>query len=194
MARTVLERPDAVRALAEVFRRHGFESASLSVIQQESGIGRGSLYHFFPAGKADMARAVLDEVRKWFDEQVFGPLGTVADPAEAVATTTRAVEEYFRSRERVCLFAVMTLGAERGTFTAEVRGYFADWVQALAGTLRRGGVAGPAADEAALDAVAAVQGALVVGRALDDDAVVAGVLTRTERRLRAALAEVPPSL
>jgi len=188
MARTVLERPDAVRALAEVFRRHGFASASLSVIQQESGIGRGSLYHFFPAGKADMARAVLDEVRRWFDEHVFRVLAEGADPAGAVSATTRVVEEYFRSRERVCLFAAVTLGAERGPFTADVHRYFADWVEALAGALRRGGVAGPTATEEALDAVAAIQGALVLGRALDDDAVPAGVLARTDRRLQAVLA------
>ncbi|WP_156516114.1 TetR/AcrR family transcriptional regulator, partial [Rhodococcus sp. EPR-147] len=74
MARTVLERSDAVRALADVFRKRGFESGSLSVIQQETGLGRGSLYHFFPAGKTDMARAVLEQVGKWFEEQIFVPL------------------------------------------------------------------------------------------------------------------------
>ena len=44
MARTVLDRSDAVRALAGVFRKRGFEAGSLSVIQQETGLGRGSLY------------------------------------------------------------------------------------------------------------------------------------------------------
>jgi hypothetical protein len=29
-------------------------------------LGKGSLYHFFPGGKEDMAKAVLDEVAVWF--------------------------------------------------------------------------------------------------------------------------------
>lgn len=187
MARTVLDRSDAVRALAGVFRRRGFESGSLSVIQQETGIGRGSLYHFFPAGKTDMARAVLDEVRRWFDENVFEPLRTTEDPAEAVTAMARVVDEYFTSRNRVCLFAAMTLGDEQDAFAEDVRRYFADWIDALAATLRRGGVTEPAAADLALDAVATIQGALILARALDDDAVCHGVAQRTNARLRSAL-------
>ena len=187
MARTVLDRADAVRALATVFRRRGFEAASLSVIREETGIGRGSLYHFFPDGKTDMARAVLDEVRAWFDAGVFESLRTDPDAAEAVSTSLRVVQDYFVSRERVCLFAVMTLGAEQETFAREVHGYFADWVDALAQALRRGGLGDAEAAEQALDAVAAVQGALTLARALDDDGVLTGVVERTGRRLQDAL-------
>ncbi|ACL38046.1 transcriptional regulator, TetR family [Pseudarthrobacter chlorophenolicus A6] len=187
MPRTVLDRADAVRALAGVFRRRGFESGSLSVIQQETGIGRGSLYHFFPDGKADMARAVLAQVRAWFDEQVFAPLRTADDAAQAVAAMSQVVEEYFVSRERVCLFAAMTLGEEQETFAREVRAYFADWVGVLAETLRRGGIVESDAADLAVDAVAAIQGGLIMTRALDDDAVFTGIVARTDRRLQAAL-------
>lgn len=188
MARTVLDRSDAVRALAGVFRRRGFEGASLSVIQQETAIGRGSLYHFFPAGKTDMARAVLDEVQSWFDENVFVPLRTTADAVEAVTTMSRAVDEYFTSRDLVCLFAAMTLGDEQDTFAGDVRRFFTDWTDALAGVLRRGGIAGPAAADLALDAVATIQGALILARALDDAAVSSAIVARTNRRLLSALA------
>lgn len=187
MPRTVLDRDDAVRALAGVFRRRGFESGSLSVIQQETGIGRGSLYHFFPDGKADMARAVLAQVRGWFDEQVFEPLRTAGDAGEAVARMTQVVEEYFVSRDRVCLFAAMTLGEEQETFAREIRAYFADWVDVLTGTLHRGGISGPDAADLAVDALAAIQGGLIMTRALDDDAVFTGIVARTGRRLHAAL-------
>ncbi|MEW1959938.1 TetR/AcrR family transcriptional regulator [Kineococcus sp. NPDC059986] len=183
MARTVLDRADAVRALAGVFRKRGFDGASLSVVQQETGIGRGSLYHFFPDGKEDMARAVLEEVRAWFDEQVFAPLRTPEDPAAAVGATMRAVEEYFLSRHCVCLYAVMTLGQDRPAHAEAVRSYFADWVELLARTVEQAGVAGDEARARAVDAVAAVQGALVLARALDDDTVVTGVVDRSRRRL-----------
>ncbi|MEU8821443.1 TetR/AcrR family transcriptional regulator [Actinoplanes sp. NPDC048796] len=187
MPRTLLDRSDAVLALAGVFRRRGFEGASLSVIQQETGMGRGSLYHFFPEGKTDMGRAVLAEVQAWFEEQVFEPLRASEDADSAVVKMARTVEEYFLSRQRVCLFAVMALGGERETYAEAVRIYFSDWVGLLAQALGRGGIAEQDAADLAMDAVATIQGGLILARALDDDAVVVGTVARVERRLRDAL-------
>lgn len=185
MARTLLERSDAVRALAGVFRRRGFEGSSLSVIQQETGIGRGSLYHFFPEGKADMARAVLDEVGEWFEERIFAPLRAATDPAQAITSMSREVAEYFISRERVCLFAAITLGEEQEAFAAAVRAYFTDWVDALSEALRAGGLSAQQAADRAVDSVAAIQGGLILARAYADDAIFLGIVTRTEQRLLA---------
>ncbi|MHC6230954.1 TetR/AcrR family transcriptional regulator [Arthrobacter sp. MMS24-T111] len=187
MPRTLLERPDAVRALAGVFRRRGFEGSSLSVIQQEAGIGRGSLYHFFPDGKTDMARAVLDQVKDWFEDEVFAPLRSAADAAEAVSAMTKAVANYFISRENVCLFAAMTLGEEKATFAGEVKTYFADWVDALAALLQSGGLTPGDARENALDAVAVIQGGLILTRAYGDETTFLGVMERVEGRLLAQL-------
>ncbi|MFJ4296084.1 TetR/AcrR family transcriptional regulator [Curtobacterium sp. NPDC089689] len=191
MARTVLDRSDVVLALAGVFRRRGFDGGSLSVIQQETGVGRGSLYHFFPNGKTDMAAAVLDQVGEWFEEHVYAPLRTAEDPAEAIGAMAEEVAGYFVSRERVCLFAAISLGDEQGAFTGPVRQYFTDWVDALATALRTGGLPADEAAERALDAVAAIQGALVLARAHDDDAVLLGIVDRTRRNLLADRSEPP---
>ncbi|UCZ88267.1 MULTISPECIES: TetR/AcrR family transcriptional regulator [unclassified Gordonia (in: high G+C Gram-positive bacteria)] len=188
MARTVLDRSDAVRALAGVFRKRGFEAGSLSVIQQETGLGRGSLYHFFPDGKTDMARAVLDEVSEWFEERVFVPLRTTESATQAVEAMSQEVADYFMSRESVCLFAAMTLGQEKETFADAVRSYFSDWVDALAEALRRGGLTNQEASDRALDAVAAIQGGLILARAYDDSATFLHIVDRTRQRL---LAPVP---
>ncbi|UXM90792.1 TetR/AcrR family transcriptional regulator [Paenarthrobacter sp. JL.01a] len=187
MPRTLLERSDAVRALAGVFRRRGFESSSLSVIQQEAGIGRGSLYHFFPDGKTDMARAVLDQVSDWFEDEVFAPLRSSTDAAEAVSAMTKAVSDYFVTRENVCLFAAMTLGEEKETFADEVKTYFADWIDALTALLQRGGLSPGDAHGNALDAVAVIQGGLILTRAYSDETTFLGVMERVERRLLAQL-------
>ncbi|MCZ4521631.1 TetR/AcrR family transcriptional regulator [Rhodococcus ruber] len=185
MARTVLERSDAVRALADVFRKRGFEGGSLSVIQQETGLGRGSLYHFFPEGKTDMARAVLDQVAEWFEEQVFEPLRTTENATNAVEAMSRKVADYFMSRESVCLFAAITLGQEKETFADAVRGYFTDWVDALADVLQRGGLSTQEATDRALDAVAAIQGGLILARAFGDDSIILRIIDRTQQHLLA---------
>src|SRR5690348_16932169 len=51
MARVVAERSDVIPQLGELFRKHGFVGTSLSLITAHTGLGKGSLYHFFPGGK-----------------------------------------------------------------------------------------------------------------------------------------------
>ncbi len=62
MARLVAERSDAIPALSEAFRRYGDEGATIGRIEQETRLKRSSLYHFFPGGKEEMAKVVLDHV------------------------------------------------------------------------------------------------------------------------------------
>jgi len=187
MARTVLDRSDVVLALAGVFRKRGFDGGSLSVIQRDTGVGRGSLYHFFPNGKADMAAAVLDEVSDWFEEHVYAPLRSAGNAAQAIEAMSHEVAEYFLSRERVCLFAAITMGEEQEAFAGPVRKYFTDWVEALANALRAGGLPPAEATDRALDAVATIQGGLILARAYGDDATLLGIVDRTERSLLAAV-------
>ena len=83
--------------LGEVFRAHGYEGATLALITQATGLGKGSLYHFFPGGKQQMAAEVLDEIDRWFEVNIFAPLRQTDAPEPAVAAMIRAVEDYFRS-------------------------------------------------------------------------------------------------
>ncbi|TGQ06111.1 helix-turn-helix domain-containing protein, partial [Mesorhizobium sp. M00.F.Ca.ET.217.01.1.1] len=57
MRRIAPERADLPSIIGEVFREHGYEGASLALIGAATGLGKGSLYHFFPGGKEEMARA-----------------------------------------------------------------------------------------------------------------------------------------
>src|ERR1044072_5910442 len=109
MPKVVTERADVLPALGEVFREHGFEGASLSVIGERTGLGKGSLYHFFPGGKEEMAAAVLTEVDGWFRTHIFKPLKDDADAARAIRDMFDAVEEYFQSGRRVCLVGALAL-------------------------------------------------------------------------------------
>ncbi|MEP9356091.1 TetR/AcrR family transcriptional regulator [Xanthobacter sp. KR7-65] len=184
MARTVTERADILPLLGEVFREHGFEGASLAHITARTGLGKGSLYHFFPGGKEEMAAAVLNEIDGWFEANVFAPLRADADPSAAVDDMLERTDTYFRSGRRVCLVGLFALGDVRDRFGAAVAGYFARWRDALAAALTRAGR--PAEDATALaeDAVLAIQGALVLARALDEPAVFGRAIERLRGRLQ----------
>lgn len=183
MARLVQERRDAVRRLGEVFRQHGYEGASLALITAGTGLGKGSLYNFFPGGKEEMAAAVLDDIDGWFAEAIFRPLRQDPDPAGAVAGMIDGVAAYFDGGGRVCLVGVFALGEVRDRFAERVQGYFAEWTAALAAALVRGGRAPAIAGDLAEDAVLAIQGALVLARAVDDRAVFGRALDRLRTRL-----------
>ena len=173
--------------LIEVFREHGYEGASLSLIGARTGRGKGSLYHFFPGGKEEMAAAVLADIDAWFETRVFRPLRQDPDPAAAIAAMFHATAAYFRSGARMCLIGIFALCDARDRFATAIQGYFAAWTRALAEALSRMGWAAENARDLAEDVVGAIQGALVLARAVNDT----GVFERTLRRLTARCRPVP---
>jgi AcrR family transcriptional regulator len=175
MARVVAEREDVLPLLAEVFRTYGFEGASLARISEGTRLGKGSIYHFFPGGKEEMAAAVLAEIEQWFRLHVFEPLRESADAAAGIGAMFAEVERYFLSGQRVCLVGVFALGSERDRFADAVRDYFAEWIDG-----RKGRQATALAEEV----VEGIQGALVLARAFDRPAIFRAALKRLQDRLQ----------
>ncbi|MBB4237457.1 TetR family transcriptional regulator [Rhizobium esperanzae] len=184
--KTVYERADIVPLLAEIFREFGYEGTSLSRITERTGIGKGSLYHFFPGGKEEMAAAVLADVDSWFEQTIYQPLRT-GDPRQAIATMWTDVSDYFRSGRRICLVGAFALDETRERFSTAIGDYFIRWVGALRSALTRAGCPEEEAQTLAEEGVAGIQGALVLSRALDDTAVFARSLQVLAKRLDAVM-------
>lgn len=178
--RAVFERPDTIPLIAEVFRELGYEGASFSRITERTGLSKGSLYHFFPEGKEQMAAEVLAHIDAWFEANVFAPLGR-DDPREAIAQMWRAVLDYFHSGRRVCLVGVFAMDETRDVFSDAIRTYFQRWIKVLKQALVRAGVNKTRAQDLAEECVAGIQGGLVIARATGD----AAAFVRTVRRLAA---------
>jgi TetR/AcrR family transcriptional repressor of lmrAB and yxaGH operons len=180
---TISPRAALLPKLGEVFRTYGYEGASLTLITAATGLGKGSLYHLFPGGKAQMAKEVLAEIDNWFEREVFASLRDGDDAKAGVAHMFEAVDSYFRSGRRVCLVGVFALGAARDEFADAVHGYFDCWRVALASALRRAGHARGEAMELSEDILAGIQGALVLARAADDHKIFSRALKRMARRI-----------
>ncbi|MCJ2071884.1 TetR/AcrR family transcriptional regulator [Methylobacterium sp. J-030] len=178
-------RAETLSKLAEVFRAHGYEGASLARIGRATGLGKGSLYNLFPGGKAEMATCVLAEIDGWFETNLYAPLRAAERPGEAVAAMFDAVDAYFRSGRRVCLVGVVALGSERDRFGEAVRSYFARWVAALADALQRSGRDAAGSTALAEEIVVQIQGAIVLSRALDQPAVFSRAMTALRARAAA---------
>lgn len=183
MAKQIAERGEILSLLAEVFRAHGYEGTTLALMSDATGLGKGSLYHFFPGGKEQMAREVLAGIDSWFEVNVFAPLLKSGDADRAIADMLGSVETYFHSGQRVCLIGVVALGASRDFFAQQVHGYFKRWGDALASALRRAGETPAAARRKSEDALLVIQGALVLARALDDPKVFSRAMADLKGRL-----------
>lgn len=175
-----------VPLLAEVFRLHGYSGTSLSQITQATGMGKGSLYHHFPGGKAEMMAAVLAHISHWFEQAMFIPLESLPSDL-GIAAMFAATDDYFRSGQRVCLIGAAALDDTRQTFGADIAAYFGRWVDCLAVSLERGGCARDQAQALAQDVVLSIQGALTLSQALGQPEVFPQTLDRLQQRCRLAL-------
>ncbi len=184
MVREIAERDDVIPILGEIFREHGFSGTSLSEITRRTGLGKGSLYHFFPNGKKEMAEAVLDNVSTWFEVNVYLPLREGNDPDSGIKKMFKSVNDYFYSGKRICLVGAFALDDTRDQFADEVSTYFTAWTSALTVALKRNGFSAKAAKDNAEDIVAGIQGALVLARSQDSPQVFTRALKRLQKRLQ----------
>lgn len=184
MAKSPLSRNDVIPHLAEVFREFGFEGTTLSVITRHTGLGKGSLYNFFPGGKEEMAEAVLEHINAWFQNKVFDPLENSHSPHDGLIEMLANVETYFESGQRICIVGMFALGESRDRFREQIQGFFESWRTAMVKTLRRAGLSKSNAVNLTVDALAAIQGGLVLARASDDCNLFRGRLARLKLNIR----------
>lgn len=188
MKRILTNRIDALPALTETFREHGFEGASLAVLTKATGLGKGSLYNFFPGGKEEMMDAVLKDIDQWFATSIFAQLEQTCDPPAAIVSMMEGVTAYFQSGGRACLVGWISLGSHRDAFAGRVNSYFARWISALARCLVAGDVPSLQATQMAEETVSGVQGAIILSRAMGEEAAFTRVVRCHEARLLKTIA------
>ena len=185
--RGITDRGRALPALTEAFREHGYDGASLAVLSEATGLGKGSLYNFFPGGKEEIMAAVLNDIDQWFAEAIFRPLEEGTDPAQAIAAMFDDVSTYFLSGRRACVVGSLGMNASGKIFASRVRQYFARWIVALAGCLEKAGLAPAPATDLSQEAISGIQGAIVLTRALGEEAAFRRIIARLQSLLLDAI-------
>jgi AcrR family transcriptional regulator len=168
-------------ALAELFREHGFEGTSISMITRATGLGKGSLYHAFPEGKAQMLALALDDISAWFENDVFAPLRAEECTAITIPQMIDIVGEYFKSGRRACLMGSLSVAEPADPFNKHILQYFSAWKAATVAALERDGRSD--ANGLADDILATIQGAIVLSRALEDPEIYDQSMQRLKNRL-----------
>jgi TetR/AcrR family transcriptional repressor of lmrAB and yxaGH operons len=182
MGHALIARDEVLNRLTRVFRQSGY-GATLSQLSEASGLGRASLYHYFPGGKSEMAAAVIERSNSLLAREIIAPLQGSGTPAQRLRAMTRSLDRYFSGGTESCLLGSLTLGASSRGFESHIHAGFSAWIEALAQVLVEHGLSRKAAKLRAEDAVFVIEGALLVCRGLGDVAPFRRVLRELPARL-----------
>ena len=168
MPAPLIPREAVLDRIIEAFRTRGYDGATLSRLSEATGLVKASLYHYFPAGKEDMARAALDALTQKLVDEVLQPMDAEPDPLEKLRVMVEGLKRFYEGGKAACMLEVFSLGTARELFGEQIRNAFIRLRDTLAQTLARNGQDLATALARAELAVAAVQGALVMSRGLGE--------------------------
>lgn len=154
--------------IADVLRANGYEGTSMAQIGKATGLLKGSLYHHFPKGKEDMARAAMQALAEDGEQVMIASLIAEGTPRQKLEAWAKGTEEFYLGGEKNCLLGTMVLSGGADRFQSELKGAFSAWISVLSGVLIEAGASKKQAHRQAQSAVERIQGALIVARALED--------------------------
>jgi AcrR family transcriptional regulator len=158
-----------VQNAALLFGERGFAGAGLRDVVARSAAPRGSIYHYFPGGKAQLAQ----EAARLVADAAAAPAEATPDPVAALHVYLDGWREALEGsdfRAGSALAAVATAPEDAAGTREAAAAAYARWNDALTAALREAGVRRKRAARLATVAVAAIEGAVVMCRARRDTA------------------------
>jgi AcrR family transcriptional regulator len=183
MPAPLLPKDQLLDRLLETFRSQGYDGASIATLSEATGLGRSSLYHYFPGGKEQMVAEVMARLEGALEETLFGPLRAPGPPAERLDAMLRGLAAFYDDGRKACLLERLCASVDAARFGDVVGRQFAAWVGAVEQLGVDAGLPADVARERAEDAVLRVEGALVLAAGRGDPAVFVRTLDRLRRTL-----------
>jgi TetR/AcrR family transcriptional regulator, lmrAB and yxaGH operons repressor len=178
-----MSKEQVILQLIPVFRQYGYEGTSLSMLSQATGLGKASLYHYFPQGKQGMATAVMDYIAKSFDKTVLQFLTSSGTPEERILLMCQALANFYAHGNNNCFLALMSFGAADNLFHQLVKQQLEIWIDRLTQVLIEAGIEPKLARERSQDAIIEIQGGLILVRILNEPAIFTRILNNMPKKL-----------
>ncbi|MFN7036010.1 MAG: TetR/AcrR family transcriptional regulator [Bellilinea sp.] len=163
-------REKIILTTCNLLERQGYYASGLNEIIQASGAPKGSLYHYFPGGKTEIAVEAVGSAAETTARLVEEHLAGYDDPAEGIRSL---VEEIARRVEQagyaaggpLMLVALETVNSNAAINQACRQAY--ERIQAVfRSRLMMAGMSAAAADSLALVIVSTIEGATLLSRTL----------------------------
>src|SRR5450755_3316124 len=179
-----------IQSAALLMRERGVEATSFSEVIERSGAPRGSIYHHFPGGKAQL----IEESTRYAGDFIAAGLVAALEASDPVASV-RAFVASWRAILRQsdygagCPVVAATLEGDRTPGARAAAGVaFARWEDLLADGIAGRGVAPARARSVATLTIAAIEGAVIVARAQRSSGPLDRVAGELERVVADAIA------
>jgi AcrR family transcriptional regulator len=178
-----------IESAALLMRERGVEATSFSDVLEHSGAPRGSIYHHFPGGKAQL----VEEATRYAGEVLAAGIARALEDDDPVAAVRMFASVWRRvlSESDFAAGCPVVAAALEGTRSPAAReaaaASFTRWEGLLAGALENRGVDAERARSLATLAIAAIEGAIVLSRAQRSPAPLARVATELEQLITVIL-------
>ena len=139
MPAPLLSKPEILERLSDTFRRQGYDGASLADIARATGLGKSSLYHYFPGGKAQMAAEVLESLDGTLEAAIFAPLREPGAPRRRLAAMLEALDRFYEGGRKACLLERLAASVDHSEFREPLQAVFARWIGAIESVCRERG-------------------------------------------------------
>ncbi|MFJ8624420.1 TetR/AcrR family transcriptional regulator [Kitasatospora sp. NPDC093550] len=160
---TVGTRERIVRATSRLLQRQGYEGTGIKQISREAEATLGSVYHFFPGGKQELAAEAIRHGDEEFAVLLRAGLGSSTDLGEAMTACTRLLATELRASDwqdgcPVTTTALETVGRVP-VIEEAVTAAFANWRAIVADRLHGAGIGEEDARELAGTVINTLEGA-----------------------------------
>ena len=157
-----------VDAAVTLFRRQGYAGTGLNDIVDASGAPKGSLYHYFPAGKSSIAIAAVEEAGRRVAETMTKLADETSSTAELLRAHARLLSGWMRKsgfRDGCPITTVLLELAPKDRGVAEAgRKAYAARIDVIKRKLITDGFSPGRTERLAVLCVATLQGALIQAR------------------------------
>ena len=170
MARTVASpaRELIIEATCELLEAQGYHATGLNQIVAESRAPKGSLYHYFPDGKEELAAAAIERTGLELAGRVEAALALDDDPAAAVSYLAAAIADAVEQSGFRAGGPLTTVAMETATSSPRInlacREAYDRLQAAFAAKLAAGGHEPKRASELATFITAAIEGGIILSR------------------------------
>jgi AcrR family transcriptional regulator len=158
-----------VEAGADLFWRQGYNATGMKQIVERARAPFGSVYHFFPGGKAELGAEVIRWSAAIYGQLVDAFFEPAPDVVTAVDQAFAGAAQTLRDTDYADACPIATVALEVSSTSEVLRVACADSFESwIAGLTRRfvvGGIDEPAARELAFGVLTLLEGAFVLSRA-----------------------------
>lgn len=165
MAQQNNENTALIQALFDIFRNHGYEGTTISLLSEVTGLQKSSLYHHFPKGKEDMLKAVVEFVSAQIKQHIIAPLlDTQVKPEKRFSNMIATIKAFYRDGRKNCLLNVLNLGDVKTEINKLQNNDYDAWQNALVELGKEVGLNQQEAKNWAERFLIIIEGALVIQR------------------------------